>query len=170
MKLDLKFNEGVGQVKLGMKKSEVDSIFNENPRSSQNNNGAFYYLNNALMIEFTQDDKVCYIELSNDDNITILLDGKNLFELKDCEIEKVLSKYGSLNKNEKEYPHVYSFPDLQLNFWRSSNPSKLENDMKQDLQDADSEEYEEIKQFYIEEINKFKFFQTVAIFDKRYYK
>ncbi len=96
----------------------------------------------------------------------------NLFSLKDYEIESLLSKYGNVNKNYKEYPYVYLFPDLHIVFWRPISPSKLKNDMKLDLQDMDetSEEYQEINEYYTESLNKYSYFQTVAIFEKGYYE
>ena len=156
--------ESFGPIKLGMHMQQVNNLLFEKHNQKSN---VYYFFDNTFCIEY-KNDLVVFIELSRNDKILPIFENMNLFKLRDNDILELFSSVGSIDKSDPEYGNVYSFDDLQINFWRETNPVDLQNELN-DL-DKNSEDYENEKNFYISEIEKYSYFQTIAIYDKNYYR
>jgi hypothetical protein len=156
--------ESFGPIKLGMRIQQVSNLLFE---KHDKKNNKCYYFDNIVYVEY-KNDLVVFIELSRNDKILPIFENMNLFKLRDNDILELFSSVGSIDKSDPEYGNVYSFDDLQINFWRETNPVDLQNELN-DL-DKNSEDYENEKNFYISEIEKYSYFQTIAIYDKNYYR
>ena len=156
--------ESFGPIKLGMHMQQVNNLLFE--KHSQKSN-VYYFFDNTFCIEY-KNDLVVFIELSRNDKILPIFENMNLFKLRDNDILELFSSVGSIDKSDPEYGNVYSFDDLQINFWRETNPVDLHNELNN--LDKNSEDYENEKKFYLSEIEKYSYFQTIAIYDKNYYR
>ncbi len=156
--------ESFGPIKLGMHMQQVNNLLFEKHNQKSN---VYYFFDNTFCIEY-KNDLVVFIELSRNDKILPIFENMNLFKLRDNDILVLFSSVGCIDKSDPGYGHVYSFDDLQINFWRETNPVDLHNELNN--LDKNSEDYENEKKFYLSEIEKYSYFQTIAIYDKNYYR
>lgn len=155
--------KSIGPIKIGMMKSEVDDIL---PAPSANRNTMFYYFQNLLHVEI-KNDIVVFIQLCSNQDILPIFENKNLFSLKDKEILSLFSKYDSVDEDDAEYGYVYQFNKIGINFGREAIPEDLEQELEN--LDKNSKDFQEEKDFYVTEIEKYRYFQTVAVFGEGYY-
>lgn len=163
-KFEVCFNKSLGPLTLGMRKTEVDKILGE---EANKNRDIYYYYNNHLQLEFDNKNALIFIQLCSNQEIIPTFNDINLFELDDYKIDKLLNAYGAVDKNDPEYGCTFNYRSLQLIFWRGSNPEKLKLELEA-LDKTDEEYFEQLK-FYEDEIDKHKYFETVAVYSKDYY-
>ncbi len=118
-------NIGMGPIKLGMSKSEV--------QAELGNSGAeslavvFRYFNNNFQVAFDSRDKVEFIGLSLTDSVRGVFNGSELLRLTAEEAIKIVSGFDSAE--ELENGCTFAFQNLNMSLWRDykSDSEKTDN-------------------------------------------
>lgn len=167
MRFDLIPHIGAGDLKLGMTRKEIRSIFGKPVYSSEKTvteYGDFSmpvpakdgYFNNELQVTFDDNDKADFIEFSGKDSehIEVYLSNINIFKTPAPQLIKEISflSNSEFNKEDNEIPYSYIFPSIDLVVWRQVIPE----------QDEQGEE--------IPESDEGKYFWTIGIGIKGNYK
>ncbi len=137
-------HKGVGPIRLGMSRREVHEVFGE-PQFSHNNREGFL---DGFMVDFTQDEKVEFIELAKSQQFRAIFEDKCLHEILADEAVAHVSRFGTYDQNHWELGYSYLFVDLQLSLWRGTMP---EEDQSPDDPDG-------------------RFFEAVGIAEQGYFK
>lgn len=116
-------NVGVGPIKLGMQRAEVEKIFGA-PDYEHDSRVSYF---SGFMIDYNDSNNVEFIELANSEHFTASYEGKDLHRIPANEAVEFVSKFDSFDKNEPELGHSYIFKKLQLSLWRGTMPEN-END------------------------------------------
>lgn len=112
-------HKGVGPIKLGMTREEVHAIFGE-PQFSHGLREQFL---DGFMVDFSEENRVEFIELAKSQQFRAILEGKCLHEIPAHEVIRHVSKYGEYDRNDPELGYSYVFVDLQLSLWRGVIPT-----------------------------------------------
>lgn len=157
--IDDNFNIKLGETKenvrlmLGLPEDEIDN--------------QLYYFNSEIRIDFDKYNKVEFIECLCNDNIRPIIYDKEALNLKDNELISLL-KYNNNNKiDNNESDFSYYFYDISVGIYRDSSPSDIRemiNEMKLD------KTYENNKDDMEVEYEKSKYFNTIGIGVKNYYR
>jgi len=166
---EIKPHIGLGNILFGSSRESVHEILG-NPESSQEPHQQSdlhfpckdFYFESCLQIVFDKNEKVEFIESSLDDNFKIMFLGKEVLKLREAELLSLLKDHYVLNENDSQYPYVFSYPEIDLSFWRESVPQILREEMEM----AESDEY---RDFYLEDIERYAYFETVGFGRKGYY-
>jgi hypothetical protein len=156
--------QGIGLIKLGMSKDEVE-------KSRQEYNAKFYrenrmreFFKGTFKVEYDTKGKVNFIELSSfkgEQEFTCTILGLNIFETKVEELVEKIDIVSSYDRNDWELGYSYHFPELGLCFWRP-NIFK-DSDMEEDWFKANDKEGQE--SYLIDQ-----YFRTVAVAVDGYWK
>ncbi len=111
---DITPHEGVGPIKLGMRRREVVKRFGSPEFDGDYRVGYF----GGFLIDFDDDDKVEFIELTNSDQFDATYKSKNLHLLKANEVVAFIEQEDSYDVNDPEIGYSYIFKMLQLCLWR----------------------------------------------------
>lgn len=109
---------GVGPIKLGMTKAQVESVIG-NSRFESNNRAEFV---SGFFINFDTEGKVEFIELANSDEFEALYKGVNLHKLKANDALSIVLKEDSYDASDPELGYSYIFKKLQMSLWRGIVP------------------------------------------------
>ena len=155
--LEIKSNEGIGKIKLGMEREEVyraiDILGDLNSTDEWIGGYHIEYKNN----------KVVFIEIPNsfaDDNF-VLFNGVDVFKTEAKLLVKFISDYGSYDKSDRELGYSYKFPSLGIGLWR---PSIFEYEMMFDTN------FKEMNEEIQRDEMKYLYFEAICVFEKNYYK
>jgi hypothetical protein len=152
-KLIIEPGVGIGTIKLGMAKSEVDCHINEYVQKYEKGTSYFNFFKNAFKIEYDKNEKVKFIEIISAMNIFLSCQCHDIdvFSTKADELIPKLNQISEHEDTNDEFQFV--FTNIGLSLWRSSV-----------FKEMDEEDQEEEK--------KFMYFQTVAVYpnDGLYYK
>lgn len=151
-----------GDIHLGDSKERVISLLGDG-ESFQNE---YYYYNSSLLINFDKNNLVDYIECNEDKKVKAFIYGKNLFSSEEDEIIELLSKRNKAGA-EKEGKYIYYFLNLDLSIGKEftlEDILDISNEMKKDGT------YEKHKEEIKKDKNKAKYFTTIGIGVKDYYK
>ena len=107
-------NVGMGPIKLGMSKNEVQAELGSSGAESLA--VVFRYFNNNFQIAFDREDKVEFISLSLTDSIKGIFEGSELLRLPAEEAVKVVSDFDSEEKLENGC--TSAFQNLNMSLWR----------------------------------------------------
>lgn len=121
---DIEPNTGVGPIKLGMHKTEVESIFGK--PEFENDNRAGYF--SGFIVNYNESNNIEFIELANSKNFTTSYKGKNLHKMPATEAVEFVSKYDSYDSKDPELGYSYIFKDLQLSLWRGTLPENTSDE------------------------------------------
>lgn len=117
-------NIGVGPIKLGMHKSEVENIFGK-PEFEKDNRAGYF---SGFMLNYNASNKVEFIELAKSKLFTTSYEGKNLHEITANEAVELVSNYDSYDTNDPELGYSYIFKGLQLSLWRGTLPENTKDE------------------------------------------
>jgi hypothetical protein len=111
-------NIGVGPIKLGMHKSEVESIFGK-PEHENDNRASFL---SGFMVDYNELNNVEFIELASSNKFNATYEGKNLHKIPANEAVEFVGKFDAYDSNDPELGYSYIFKTLQLSLWRGTLP------------------------------------------------
>jgi len=154
--------QGIGPVRLGMTKEEVHQVLGA---YDDHRGDLYYYLNNFLQVDYIEN-RAAFIQVSQSAPVNVSLRGLPVFDLKDQEIDRILSSFGQVDMDDPEYGYVYDYKSLGINFWRDCNPIIMKEELE--ALDPSSEDYTHVRDFYINEIKESYFFKTVAVYSESY--
>lgn len=116
-------NVGVGPIKFGMSKAEVESVFGLPEYENGNRVGYF----SGFMINFDALNAVEFIELAKSDLFTSEYKGIELHCLSASKVLSFVGEHDDFDLDDPELGYSYVFKSLQLSLWRGTLPDD-END------------------------------------------
>ncbi len=123
--------KSAGQVNLGLTKDEILHTIGK-PSDRLPEKDCYQYDNIFFCICYDQNDRVEYIEYSTptDNKTKVLFHGIDIFGTPaDDLINQITTQLGyEYDKDEREIPYCYIFPDLELSFWRPVLPDDKEDE------------------------------------------
>lgn len=154
--LEIKPNEGIGRIKLGMERDEVYRILG---KCGDLNETVEWIDDYHLAYE---NNKVVFIEIpySVSSNNFVLFNGVDVFRTEAKLLVKFISDYGNYDESDREIGFAYKFSTLGIGLWR---PSIFEYEM---IYDSSFKEMDE--EIQIDEM-KHLYFEAVCVFTKEYY-
>jgi hypothetical protein len=154
---------GVGIINLGDTKAKVyEQLGNSGTPDSETD----YYCNNALQIHY-KNDKVDFIEFCNDEVLEVEIYGINPFKTLADDLLALLKEKNGPVFNKREAPFSYAFKSISVGIFRESSESEVLESIDECKKDGT---YEENKDWLEEDLEKFKYFQTIGIGVKGYYR
>jgi hypothetical protein len=112
---------GVGPIKLNMSKEQVHAVLGP-PDFSHGNREGFL---SGLMVNFSQEGKVEFIELAKSERYVALLNGIDAHSWPASEVVELLAKQAAFDSADPELGYSYIFKDMQLSLWRSVMPESI---------------------------------------------
>lgn len=154
--LEIKSNEGIGQIKLGMLREDVHKLLNYSGDLNSTTEWVGYY-----HIEY-KNNKVVFIEIPNSltDTYFVLFNGVDVFKTEAKLLVNFISAYGNYDESHLELGYSYKFPSLGIGLWR---PSIFEYEMVYDSSFKEMDE--EIQRDEI----KYLYFEAICVYEKDYY-
>jgi hypothetical protein len=167
MRFDLIPHVGTNGLTFGMTREAVRNLlgapFSAQEKSVFNSHGFSIptpardgYFENELQVHYDDDHRTNFIELygRGAKHVSVFLDGLDLFAIPAHALllEIIKNRSVRFDENDAEIPYCYTFPDIDLAFWRQVSPEV-------------NEETEAVP-----EGDDGKYFWTVAIGAKGYYK
>lgn len=113
--------QGVGPVKLGMSRKQVRSILGKKPEVD---GATEYYHRNGLKIEYSEDQKVAFIEVSRDCGLVAIYQGKDVFNVKASQLIDFVCQSSRYDEDDEEFGYTFIFPEFDLSFWRPVIPER----------------------------------------------
>jgi len=111
-------HNGIGPIRLGMSRSDVESIFGK-PQFEQGERVGYL---DGFMIDFDEAGRVEFIELANSLRFTATYRGKDLHALPADEVVELVGQDDSFDQDDPEVGYSYIFKGLQLSLWRPTLP------------------------------------------------
>ncbi|MFM2476877.1 hypothetical protein [Celerinatantimonas sp. MCCC 1A17872] len=115
---------GIGPIKLGMTRAEVNTCFGKPEFSG---NGRVGYLS-GFMIDFDENDKVEFIELAKSNKFAAFYKGINLHSVTAKQAVACVENDDEYDKESPEQGYSYIFKKLQLSLWRGTIAQMDDND------------------------------------------
>jgi hypothetical protein len=155
--LEIKSNEGIGKIKLGLERNEVYRILGY----SGSSNATSEWIGN-YNIEY-KDNTVAFIEIPNPiaDTPIVLFNGVDVFKTEASLLVRYISEFDRYDETDSELGYSYKFPSLGIGLWR---PSIFKYEMINDssFKEMDEEiQRDEIRHLY---------FDAICVYIKDYYK
>ncbi|WP_282110341.1 hypothetical protein [Shewanella algicola] len=132
MKFEIEPHIGVGPIKFGMNRQEVEACFGKPEFDSDDRVGFM----SGFLVDFDSNGKVEFIELANSRKFDVIYRGVNLHSIKSDDVVTFLEKYDAYDKSDAEVGHSYIFKILQLSLWRRTVPA--------DDNDADGQHFDSV--------------------------
>lgn len=104
----------VGPVKIGMTRSEVHAAMGP-PEEASGQRETFLQ---SFFVDYDEDGKVEFIELSNTVHYRVTFEGVALLEVSAGQALGHLAKFAEFDAEEDEVGCLYFYPDLNLSLWR----------------------------------------------------
>jgi hypothetical protein len=156
--------KGIGVINLGDVKSDVHSALG---KTDTTGNDPDYYFENCLQVHYDKDNKVEFIEFCTGGPIEIEVFGANPFQLLANDLVNLLKEKNGPVFNKREAPFSYAFKTLSIGIFRESS----EEDILESIEECKKEgTYKENEDWLLEDLEKFKYFQTLGIGVKGYYR
>ena len=157
----------IGSIQLGASKKEVEALLKE--PSSDSNTKQFYYDHYEVRIDFDAHDRVEFIEFiygPNPKRTQLNVYGIDPFKLDADALITLLSEKNDGPIDDSEAKFAYAFFNLSVGIWRDS----IEENVQESIDElTKSGEYEENKEWLLEDLEKSKHFWTIGIGVKDYY-
>ncbi len=131
-KFEIVPNVGVGPIKLGMSRVEVEAFFGKPEFDSDDRIGFM----SGFLVDFDASGNVEFIELANSTKFEAMYKGTNLHSVKAEEAVAVVEKDDVYDTSDPEVGHSYIFKTLQLSLWRGTVP--------EDSSDTDGQYFEAV--------------------------
>ncbi|MDN4600737.1 hypothetical protein P5G61_05830 [Paenibacillus sp. F6_3S_P_1C] len=155
---------GIGKLKLGMNKSEVDEVIQYYVNEYEKGTSYFNFFENAFKVEYDSSGKVKFIEIVSEfkNFFNCTCHNLDVFNTKANELVQNLNRISEYEE-ETNGETQYIFTNIGLSLWRSSvfTEETMQEDWFKEMCTENQEE--EMRYFY---------FQTVAVYpnDGLYYK
>ena len=159
--------EGLGTIKLGEEKAEIETLFGL-PETAFDNQS--FYDKYEFRIDYDKFNKVEFIEFiygpyPEKSELTIF--NINPFSIGDQNLIDLLTKENNGEIDDSEAEYCYSFKEISVGIFRESTPKDVEEMIVEMKENGD---YEENKNWVEEDLDKSKNFWTIGIGVKNYYK
>lgn len=160
--------EGIGKVYFGKGIDEVKSIMGE-PENEKNdssgNKEILYYLGMSLLLQFDQEKKLEYIELSIDpsynEEVQSIIYGVDPFDIEFDELIDLLKEKNSGKINAIDPEHRFEFPDISVSIWRESTLDEIEDSVEELKYEQNY--LDEKQDFYKDDAKRTKYVSSIGI-------
>lgn len=164
-RLILEPHVGIGDIKLGMKRTEVRHIMNRDFISSQKNNVLIdAYYDYCFHVHYNKQNRVDFIELANaiTNNYQVFFKDISIFNTKSQDLVSYLEDFSNYNKDsmDAQLGYMYIFDDIGLTLWRS-------NVFKEDI--LNEAWFHELAQEEKNYLLKQQYFESVSMWTRGYY-
>ncbi|WP_289140465.1 hypothetical protein [uncultured Brevibacillus sp.] len=149
--------QGIGLIKLGMSKEEVEKCRQEYNAKFYRDNPSYEFFDGTFKVEYDTEGKVNFIELSSvkgEQEFTCTVLELDIFETKAEDLVEKIDIVSSYDRNDWELGYSYHFPELGLCFWRPV--IFKDSDMEEEWFKAHDKENQES---YLRD----QYFRTVAV-------
>jgi len=114
---------GVGPVRFGMRRDDVLAAFGPPAASFYKTPDSRYptdaWFESGFQVAYEGDEAtVAFIELSNDAGLEAFAFGLPVFATPAAALVPAIERHAELDRADPELGYVYTFPDLELAFWR----------------------------------------------------
>jgi hypothetical protein len=130
--------EGIGKVYFGKSEDEVKRIMGEPENTKKEDSGkkeVLYYLGMSLLLQFDEEKKLDYIELSIDplfnENIQPVIYTIDPFDMEFDELVGVLKEKNDGEADTMDPEHRYEFPDISVSIWREATLDEVEDSVEE---------------------------------------
>jgi hypothetical protein len=155
---------GIGAIQLGDDKNTVHSKLG---KTDALGNDTDYYFENCLQIHYNKSNQVEFIEFCAGGGIEPEIYGINPFKLLADDLIALLKEKNGPVFNKREAPFAYAFKTISIGIFRESS----ENDILESIEECKKEgTYKANEDWLLEDLEKFKYFQTIGIGSKGYYR
>jgi hypothetical protein len=152
--------EGLGALRLGMKRAEVRELLGAGEGDGKQER----FCRGQILVEYRAG-RVVFIEASAGGSIQPELFGKSVFRTPAGELFALLRRRGHVAR-EEEPGTLYVFPELRVAVWREDDPESLRQELENlDLTDPGQRA---TRRILAADIRRYEKFQTVATFVKGY--
>ncbi|MBG9943820.1 hypothetical protein ABE237_06565 [Brevibacillus formosus] len=131
-KLTIEPGIGIGTIKFGMDKEEVEECIQEYKRKYNKDNLTTNFFKNSIRVKYDSYEKVNFIEISSNlqDVFECVVINIDVFKTKVVDLVEKIDKISKYDRDDRELGWTYDFPELGLLFWR---PNVLtEEDLEKD--------------------------------------
>lgn len=148
---------GIGTIKLGMSKNEVEDCFKSYTIQYNKSERDPDYFQYAFVVEYDSSEEVNLIGVifHAKDEFNCLFKGIDVFNTKAEELVETIDKISPYDRNHPDIGWMYTFPKLGLSLWRS----RIFNE-----EDTKEEWFKEMDVEEQEDELRFRFFETVSLF------
>lgn len=159
--------DGVGEINFGQTIKEIKAVLGE---PSLDEGKKLYYDDMEFRLDFDKKNKLEFIELIEGpftEKIEPVIYGIDPFKMPAAELVALLSSNGNNEVDDSEAEYAYTFPEISVGVWRDLTEAVM-NETIAELKERG--EYEAGKSAFDQDLEKSKFFWTIAIGVKDYYK
>lgn len=158
--------ESIGKINLGDTKTIVKKILGK--PSSTSSDEKFFYHKYELKICFDKSNHVEFIECNGlfSTKTELSMYGIHPFKIEGDELIKILTKKNNGKVDDSEADYSYTFLNISVGIWRDSSPKEFKKEINEAKRNG---EYEKDKKYFEEELERAKYFWTIAIGKKGYY-
>ncbi len=114
---------GVGPIKLGMSRADVESCFG----IPEFDNGTRIGYMSGYFIDFDAENNVEFIELSNSDEFKITYSGVDLHNVDAMGVISLIEGDDNYDRSDPEIGYSYVFKRIGLSLWRGTIPEGVED-------------------------------------------
>jgi hypothetical protein len=155
---------GIGVIQLMDSKAKVHEQFGKTDTSGTETD---YYFDNALQISYNKEAKVEFIEFCVSNTIEVEIFGINPFKILADELVTLLKEKNGPVFNKREAPFSYAFKTISVGIFRESSEGDILESIEECKKDGT---YKANEDWLLEDLEKFKYFQTIGIGAKGYYR
>ncbi|WP_035294815.1 hypothetical protein [Brevibacillus thermoruber] len=149
--------KGIGEIKLGMTKEEVNECIERYMSKYQKPNYMKNYFKNSFKVKYDSEGKVNFIEIPSElkDDFQCLFMNIDIFNTKADELVRRIDEISPYDRSNTELDTCFTFPTLGLKLWR---PDVLKEE------DLEKEWFKELKPSIQEDTMKNLYFSSVCIY------
>ncbi len=155
---------GIGLIQLLDTKAKVHEVLGKTDATGTETD---YYYNNALQISYNKSATVEFIEFCVNEEVEIEIFGINPFKVLADDLIALLKEKNGPVFNKREAPFSYAFKSISVGVFRESSENEILESIDECKKDGS---YETNKEWLLEDLEKFKYFQTIGIGVKGYYR
>lgn len=169
-KITLKPLEGIivneKKIDFGQTKNDIINLFG-NPNYEEENQ--LFYDNLDVRFDLDENGLLEFIECQGpfSENSEFNIYDINPFKLQDNNLVDLLTNKNNGEIDDFEAPYSYSFLEISVGIWRASVPTDIESTIAEMKEEGT---YEESKEVMDQDLEKSKYFWTVAVGKVNYYK
>ncbi len=162
----------VGEIRLGMSKAQVRAIVEDAPDNVPPHNlggidfpESDYFFESSIEVSYNKiSGNVEWIGISNSDILKAEFGGLDVFSTEAIKLIECASQHDKIDCANSEPGTAFCFSNLGICFWRESTPEEI-------LEEMQGEDFEEEdRDWMLEDIEKFRYFQQVSIFEDGYWE
>ena len=161
----INLDEGI-QLRFGQTINEIVTLLGEPTKEEQ---GQFYYEDLEIRIDFDNNDELEFIEFEGpfSEKIVPQIYNVNPFAIEANKLIDLLTTENKGKIDESEEPYSYCFTEISVGIWREFVEADIQSNIEE-LKNCGV--YEASKEWIEQDLEKSKFFWTIGIGNKNYYK